>query len=115
MRDVSQNDISLKAEPQQKLFGAKSECRGRWCGDGLGQKKEIPYEILRGLPFGQPPFLAFLAMALSLAGLFDLPPCLPIREYHFRTALGGSSFVFIVSRLVRPRHLDDGAGLLSSR
>jgi hypothetical protein len=115
VRDVSQNDISLKAEPQQKLFGAKSECRGRWCGDGLGQKKEIPYEILRGLPFGQPPFLAFLAMALSLAGLFDLPPCLPIREYHFRTALGGSSFVFIVSRLVRPRHLDDGAGLLSSR
>ena len=33
---------------------------------------------LRGLPFGQPPFLAFLAMAASLAGLLDLPPSLPI-------------------------------------
>jgi len=40
--------------------------------------KQIPYETLRGLPFGHPPFLAFLAMAASLAGLFDLPPSLPI-------------------------------------
>ena len=68
---------------------------------------------LRGLPFGQPPFLAFWAMAASLAGLFDLPPSLPICEYHFSTAGGGVSFVFIVLRLGCPRHLDDGAGFLS--
>ena len=77
------------------------------------EKKEIPYDTLRGLPFGQPPFLAFWAMAASLAGLFDLPPSLPICEYHSRTAGGGVSLVFIVSRLVGPRHLDDGAGFLS--
>ena len=68
---------------------------------------------LRGLPFGQPPFLAFLAMALSLAGLFDFPPSLPISANHLRTAGGGVSFVFIVSRLGCPRHLNDGAGALS--
>jgi len=68
---------------------------------------------LRGLPFGQPPFLAFLAIAASLAGLLDLPPSLPISASHFRTAGGGVGFVFIVSRLVCPRRLDDGAGFLS--
>jgi hypothetical protein len=67
---------------------------------------------LRGLPFGQPPNLAFWAMARSLAGLFDLPPRLPISASHFRTAGGGVSFVVIVSRLVCPRHLDDSAGFL---
>jgi hypothetical protein len=61
---------------------------------------------LRGLPFGQPPFLAFSAMAASLAGLFDLPPSLPICEYHFRTAGDGANFVFIVSCLVCPQGLD---------
>ena len=76
-------------------------------------EKEIPYTTLRGLPFGQPPFLAFWALAASLAGLFDLPPSLPICEYHSRTAGGGVSFVFIVSRSVGPRHLDDGASLVS--
>jgi hypothetical protein len=80
--------------------------------DGWVGKKKIPYETLRGLPFGHPPFLAFLAMAASLAGLFDLPPSLPSCEYHSRTAGGGSSFFFIVSPLIRPRHLDDGAGIL---
>jgi len=62
---------------------------------------------LRGLPFGHPPFFAFLALAASLAGLFDAPPSLPICEYHSRTAGGGSSFFFIVSPFVCPRHLDD--------
>src|SRR5260370_28731478 len=51
-------------------------------------------------------------MAASLAGLFDLPPSLPICEYHFRTAGGGASFVFIVSGRAGPRHQDDGAGFL---
>jgi hypothetical protein len=69
---------------------------------------------LRGLPFGQPPFLAFWAMAASLAGLFDLPPRLPISENHFRTADDGVSFVFIISRLSCPRHPKDGAGFLSN-
>jgi hypothetical protein len=45
-------------------------------------------------------------MAASLAGLFDLPPSLPICEYHFRTAGDGVSFVFIVSRLVCPQGPD---------
>jgi hypothetical protein len=74
-----------------------------------------PHEILRGLPFGHPPFFAFLALAAILAGLFDAPPSLPICEYHSRTAGGGSSFFFIVSLLVCPRHLNDGAGLFDSR
>ena len=46
--------------------------------DTVGPEKEIPYETLRGLPFGHPPFFAFLALATSLAGLFDAPPILPI-------------------------------------
>jgi hypothetical protein len=54
--------------------------------------------------------LAFLALAASLAGLFDAPPSMPICEYHSRTAGGGSSLFFIVSPFVCPRHLDDGAG-----
>ena len=79
-------------------------------GTGPPRKKEIPYVFLRGLPFGHPPFFAFLALAASLAGLFDAPPSLPICEYHSRTAGSGSSFFFIVSPFVCPRHLDDGAG-----
>src|SRR5260370_14547238 len=51
-------------------------------------------------------------MAARLAGLFDLPPSLPICEYHFRTAGGGASFAFIVSGRAGPRHQDDGAGFL---
>jgi hypothetical protein len=66
---------------------------------------------LRGLPFGHPPFFAFLAMAASLAGLLDWPPSLPICEYHSRTAGGGSNFVFIVSALVCPCRLLHGTGL----
>ncbi len=62
----------------------------------VGPGKEIPYETLRGLPFGHPPFFAFLAIAASLAGLLEVPPNLPICEYHSRTAGGGSSFFFIV-------------------
>ena len=73
---------------------------GRWGGDGLARQKRIPYDALgglRGLPLGHPPFLAFLAMAASLAGLLDLPPILPSCEYHSRTAGGGVSFGFMVS------------------
>jgi len=77
-----------------------------------GRGKEIPYETLRGLPLGHPPFFAFLALAATLSGLFDAPPSLPICEHHSRTAGGGSSFVFIVLPLVCPCHQDDGAGVL---
>jgi len=38
---------------------------------------EMMFATLRGLPFGHPPSLAFLAMALSLAGDLDFPPKRP--------------------------------------
>lgn len=78
----------------------------------VGRRHARATGTLRGLPFGQPPFLAFWAMAASLAGLFDLPPSLPISASHFRTAGGGACFVFMVSRIGCPRHRDDGAGFL---
>jgi len=55
--------------------------------------KGIPYETTRGLPFGHPPFFAFLALAASLAGLFDAPASLTICEYHSRTAGGWVQFL----------------------
>jgi hypothetical protein len=57
--------VDLASHPAGQLAG------------GVGPRHTRATGTLRALPFGQPPFLAFLAMALSLAGLFDLPPSLP--------------------------------------
>jgi len=59
-------------------------------------ENEIPYTALRGLPLGQPPSLAFLALAARLAGLLDLPPSLPICAKYSRTAGGAFGLVFMV-------------------
>ncbi len=108
--ELSKNSVRAKAGYYAMTGGLISPPTRHPAGTGPPRKKEIPHKTLRGLPFGHPPFLAFLALAASLAGLFDAPPSLPICEYHSRTAGGGSSFFFIVSPFVCPRHLDDGAG-----
>jgi hypothetical protein len=69
---------------------------------------------LRGLPFGQPPFFAFLAIAASFAGLLDFPPSLPICEYHLRTSGGGVGFVFIVCVLPAPEEIPGNFDLYAS-
>jgi len=74
----SQKNTSRKSQGYKTHFGHLSFPPPAGCGDGLTSEKEIPYETLRGLPFGHPPFLAFLATAASLAGLVDAPPSLPI-------------------------------------
>jgi len=63
----------------------------------------VAHTFLRGLPFGQPPFFAFCLMAASFAGLLDLPPSFPIREYHFLTAAVGVGLGSIVNCV---RHFD---------
>jgi hypothetical protein len=73
----------------------------------------MPYEILRGLPFGHPPFFAFLTLAATLAGLRDLPPSLPISASHSRAAAGTSGFCFMVGR-VSPAPSDNSAGMVHS-
>lgn len=74
----------------RRLGGQKRGCRGGWCGDGLaGRKSGTPYFALRGLPLGQPPFLAFWALAAILAGLVvRLLPSVVIQiQNHPRTHL----------------------------
>ncbi len=110
METVGRGKRDSLAEPQERPSSAGVQA----LAGAVGRRHALALGTLRGLPFGQPPFLAFSAMARSLAGLLDLPPSLPICAYHFRTAGGGVSFAFIVLRLERPRHLDDSAGLVSN-
>jgi len=74
---LSKNSVRTKAVYNAMAGGLISLPTRHPAGTGLPRKKEIPYDFLRGLPFGHPAFLAFLAMAAS---------SLPICEYHSRTA-----------------------------